>query len=119
MKRSMHLMWTLLALSGSVAAQEQAPAAEQEARTQFGGFELEIPKLASPAGCAYGPDGSLYVVESVAARVRVFDPKGTELRTFGSRGFGDKDLLDPRDVAVSAAGEVFVCDAGNHQIHVF
>lgn len=111
----MHITGALVALAVLAAAQET----KQDAHAAFGSFELQIPNLSSPAGCAFGPDGSLYVVESVAARVRVFDPKGTELRTFGTRGFGDKDLLDPRDVAVSAEGEVFVCDAGNHQVHVF
>jgi|688.fasta_scaffold02207_18 DNA-binding beta-propeller fold protein YncE len=63
---------------------------------------------------------ALYVADSQAHCVRVLDPHtGNELDRIGTRGSAAGELLGPRDVAVSASGEVFVADTGNHRVQVF
>jgi DNA-binding beta-propeller fold protein YncE len=79
---------------------------------------------------AIGPDGNLYVTDSVTATVTVVSPDGTVLRRWGWPGHGPgqflfvtKDNKDPTDVAVSIAagpdGKVYVSDSGNGRVEVF
>ena len=48
--------------------------------------------------------------------IKVFDLEGNFLYKFGKRGDGDGDFNDPRCLSVNRAGELIVCDAGNHRI---
>jgi len=81
--------------------------------------------LAGPVGIAVdGTLGRLYVAESAGDRVRRVDLATGEVEPFagtGAPGFsGDggaatlATLRSPRAVAVSAAGDVFIADSGNH-----
>jgi sugar lactone lactonase YvrE len=86
------------------------------------------------SGCteelAIGPDGNLYVTDSVTATVTVVSPDGKVLRRWGRPGSGPgqfdfitKDPRDPTDVAASIAvgpdGKVYVSDSGNARVEVF
>jgi hypothetical protein len=79
---------------------------------------------------AIGPDGNLYVTDSVTATVTVVSPDGTVLRRWGRPGsrpgqflFVTKATQDPNDVAASIAvgpdGKVYVSDSGNARVQVF
>jgi DNA-binding beta-propeller fold protein YncE len=79
---------------------------------------------------AIGPDGNLYVTDTVTATVTVVSPAGQVLRRWGRPGHGPgqfffvtKDPADPTDVAASIAvgpdGKVYVSDSGNGRVEVF
>ena len=70
-------------------------------------------------GVAFGPDGSVYVVEAGNKRVQRFSAAGEPELTWGEPGTGDGQFVDPIGIAVSAAGEVFVVDDRRNDIQVF
>jgi DNA-binding beta-propeller fold protein YncE len=81
--------------------------------------------LSDPRGVAVGPDGSIYIAEWLAARVRKVDPEGiiTTVAGNGKRGYaGDggpatKARLNlPMAVAAAADGTVLIADTCNHRI---
>jgi uncharacterized protein (TIGR03663 family) len=78
----------------------------------------------SPRGMAFGPDGSLYVVDMRNARVEQFAADGTFLRQFGSLGHNGGQLWresnrGPTGIAVGADGSVYVADTWNYRIQKF
>jgi DNA-binding beta-propeller fold protein YncE len=108
-----------------VIAALTAPARAQDEETsgappRLGIYQATIADLREPAAVAFAADGKLLVVEAHADSVGVFDANGARLATFGRRGSGEGELLDPHGVAVADwSGEVFVADSGNHRVVVF
>ena len=76
----------------------------------FGGFE-------SPCGVAF--NHAREIVVSAGNSVSVLTPNGTKLRSFGTRGSGPGQFLDPKGVAVDDEGNILVVDCGNHRIQKF
>ncbi|MDB5102137.1 MAG: hypothetical protein JWM80_6558 [Cyanobacteria bacterium RYN_339] len=76
-----------------------------------------------PAGLAFGADGTLYVTDASSQRLRKITRAG-QVSTLAGHSAGDADapvgqqaaFQDPSGLAVDAAGNVFVADAGNHRI---
>lgn len=64
-------------------------------------------------------DGLIYVVDSLAAQVKVFGPDGQLVRSFGAPGRLAGELDFPTGLAVTPAGEIFVSDQRNERIQVF
>jgi sugar lactone lactonase YvrE len=64
-------------------------------------------------------DRRIYVAESGAARVTVYDRDGDLLQTFGERGRNAGQLSEPTDVALDAHGDVWVLNGGNNRIEHF
>lgn len=72
-----------------------------------------------PTGLAYDPDfGELYVVDTLARQVCVFDMKGQLLRTFGSAGGEPGQFNFPTHIAVRN-GLVYVTDSLNFRVQAF
>jgi uncharacterized repeat protein (TIGR01451 family) len=81
-------------------------------------------KLNRPYGMAVGPDGSIYIADSMNHRIRKVDSAGTITTAYGNGltgttgGDGDggpallASLATPVDVAFDAAGNLFILDAG-------
>jgi hypothetical protein len=83
-----------------------------------------------PMGLAYGPDGSLYVADPAAQRIRVISPDGAVRTLAGggqehalwvAGGYVDGDVSrarfdEPSAVAVAKDGTVYIADTGNHCI---
>ncbi len=75
-----------------------------------------------PSGLAFGPDGSLYVAETGANRIRRIGPDGTISTVAGGAVVEggefatDAVLHNPRDVAVGPDGCLFVADTDNYRI---
>jgi DNA-binding beta-propeller fold protein YncE len=109
-----------LAFTGSAlsASPQSAPHSTGE-RPHLGGFVREITDLAEPSSAAFDEGGALYVVEPLAARVSVFDAAGKQTRSFGERGAGPGELLDPEGIGIAPDGEVYVSDAENDRVQVF
>lgn len=77
-------------------------------------------ELGKPVGVTVGPDGNVYVPDTHYQRVIVYAPDGRELRRWGRQGSGPGEFIYPTDVAVDAAGRVFVSEyGGNDRIQVF
>lgn len=75
--------------------------------------------LSRPTLLTTGGDGRLFVVDSDDVSVKEFSASGEPLRTLGGRGERPGQFLNPSDVAVSAAGEVWVSDLRAPRVTVF
>lgn len=83
-----------------------------------GGPALEA-ELVEPRGIAWGPDGSLYIADTIDLVVRRVAPDGT-ISIFAGTGEGgsegedgpatEAELSEPTDVAVDDAGNVYIAD---------
>ncbi len=88
-------------------------------------------ELSAPTGLDFGPDGSIYIVESGAATVRRVDPLGIITTVAGLNGqtcfpttavCGDGGpataarLTNPADVAIGPDGSLYIADRSNHRV---
>ncbi|MBI2095769.1 MAG: 6-bladed beta-propeller [Candidatus Omnitrophica bacterium] len=71
-----------------------------------------------PTGLAVDEE-RLYVVDTAAHRVQVFDLKGDLIGGFGQRGNGDGEFNYPTSVALDQEGRIYVVDTLNFRIQVF
>src|SRR5262245_52859495 len=60
-----------------------------------GAAAVTLGPLDEPSAVAIAPDGSIFVAETGASRVAVFDPRGRLLRRFGRPGDGNGELRRP------------------------
>jgi DNA-binding beta-propeller fold protein YncE len=75
--------------------------------------------LKRPTGLAYDPAGRrIYVADTHAHDVKVFDADGKLVTTLGRRGSGDGEFNFPTHLAF-ARGELYVTDTLNNRIQVF
>lgn len=76
----------------------------------------------NPIGIAVDAQGNVYVADSKNNRIRKVDPDGTVSTLAGSKngfadGAGTAALFNyPADVAIDAAGNLYVADLGNNRI---
>ncbi len=70
-------------------------------------------------GIATAPDGTLYVADSDGNRVWHVTADAEILQVWGSYGTAPGQFNRPWDVAVDAAGDVYVADTWNHRIQKF
>ena len=68
--------------------------------------------LAAPWGLAVDGAGNLYVTDTTLDAVVKFSTAGDVVTDWGTSGAGDSGFFDPRAVAVSATGCVYVVDPG-------
>jgi phage tail-like protein len=85
-----------------------------EASGSFGG-------LRPPGNAAFGPGGTLYLLDLARGVLRRFDPCACGFVTepcFGGLGDGPAQFRDPHGIAI-CRGRLFVCDTGHHRLAVF
>lgn len=75
--------------------------------------------LAEPRGVALAADGTIYTIDSFAARVTAFRPDGTVAYQWGKKGTGDGEFAEPWGIAVAPNGDVYVADTWNHRVQHF
>ncbi|WP_422446212.1 NHL repeat-containing protein [Thermoanaerobacterium sp. DL9XJH110] len=70
-----------------------------------------------PDGIAVdGERGLIYVSDTLAHRIEVFDMDGNFVKSIGGFGTGQSGFYFPRDLAVDDEGFLWVADSGNHRI---
>src|SRR6185436_1317195 len=74
-----------------------------------------------PTDVAWDKAGNIYIADGIGNtnRVAKFDKDGKFITQWGSTGAGPSQFTGVKSIAVSAAGDVFVADAGNKRIQVF
>ena len=65
------------------------------------------------------PDGSVYVLENINARIQKFTSTGVFVTKWGTHGTGDGEFDAPLGVAVAPDGSVYVADSINDRIQKF
>jgi DNA-binding beta-propeller fold protein YncE len=70
-------------------------------------------------GIAVTPDGSRTYVTTAASRIVVYDPSGNQVDEFGGRGGKLGKLEAPGQIALDAAGHLWVADRGNNRVQEF
>ena len=74
---------------------------------------------ASPRGLAVAPDGSVYVADPAGHLIWHMTLAGDVVDVWGSHGAAPGQFNEPADVAVDAAGNVYVADTWNHRVQKF
>lgn len=75
-----------------------------------------------PNAVVTAPNGDIYVAEghtdapTANARILKFDKDGKFLRSWGKRGKGDGELLQPHALAMDSRGRLFIGDRSNNRI---
>lgn len=64
-------------------------------------------------------DGNLYVVDTMNARVQIFDPDGNFLSAFGQFGDAPGMFARPKGIAVDSEGHIYVVDAAFNNVQIF
>ncbi len=80
----------------------------------FGGLVL-------PANMAFGVDGRIYLLDSEAVMLKLFDPCDCVFRAapcISGEGSEPRQLLNPHSVAIHN-GMLYVADTGNHRVSIF
>lgn len=72
-----------------------------------------------PSYLAVGPDGTLYVADSLNFRIQMFDPEGNLVGVFGSQGAGVGGFNKIKGLAFDNAGLLHVADAANSVVQIF
>ena len=74
-----------------------------------------------PTDVAWDKAGNIYIADGIGNNNRVakFDKDGRFITQWGSTGKGASQFTGVKSIAVSAAGDVYVADAGNKRIQVF
>lgn len=96
----------------------------------FGGLGNGLGKLNKPMGISINDAaGVIYVVDkpdytdangtTVGARVQTFDMNGVSLSSFGQYGEGVGQISSPVDVAFDKAGNLYISDSRQSQVHIF
>jgi DNA-binding beta-propeller fold protein YncE len=101
------------------AAPPLTEVAAGEVTTLVGPGSANAQPLAEPRGVALDENGLIYVAETGAKRVSVFDQAGQLVRRLGGPGQGEGTFDEPVAVAVDAAGDAHVADAQRNAIQVF
>lgn len=74
--------------------------------------------LYAPQGMAFGPEGHLYVANTLAANIAVFTPEGELVRTFGERGDGGGQFEQPKSVAFDSDGNLYVPEFRSGKVQI-
>ena len=103
-------------LSGSVWAAEATLVPEVSIGEIDGPDEYLFARIGS---LAVDGEGSVYVLDTQANHVRVFDATGTYRSTLGREGEGPGEFKRAETIAVLPAGRLLVRDPGNMRVQVF
>ncbi len=69
-----------------------------------------------PRGMAIGADGDIYLANTGGSRIVRLDPNGQPKASYGTKGNGRGELIEPTGVGVTASGDVLALDATQGKI---
>jgi len=75
--------------------------------------------LLSPTNIAIDREGRLYVSDTGAFLIQIYDADGAHLRTIGEQGLSPGNFALPKGIAVDREGRVYVVDAATQVIQIF
>jgi len=81
-------------------------------------FEISD-QLSQPSDVAVSDDGRIYVVDGVNSKIRIFNPSGQALASFGTAGSGNGEFKNPLGIDIDRSGRVYIADSGNHRVQIF
>jgi len=76
-------------------------------------------EMRAPVAVALDVQNRVYVLDADDNTVRIFDPAGTQLEKFGSKGKGTEGFNKPQGIAVDNRGSIYVADTGNYKLKKF
>lgn len=87
-------------------------------------------QLRQPTGLTVAPDGTIWVIDTIRSLIRIYNPDGTQVETWGEVGSEPGQFNFVRnpvrqdddnwaDVAFDSQGNIYVVDAGNHRVQKF
>ncbi len=85
-------------------------------------YHLETQSTSSlnlPSDVTVDKNGRIYVVDGGNHRIAVFNPDGSFITTFGTKGSLDGQFLFPLGISSDLNGRIYVADSGNFRIQVF
>jgi DNA-binding beta-propeller fold protein YncE len=74
--------------------------------------------LKKPLAVAITKD-RIYVIDAGDSKVKIFNPTGKLLLTFGGQGFKQGEFRFANGIAVDKSGKIYVADTGNARVQVF
>lgn len=104
---------------GIQVTRPHAPAGTPEHQLTFGGYGFGEGRFRHPADVAVGPEGHVFVVDSLLHLVQEFTHAGKFVGQFGSFGDGPGELNHPSAIAVEENGSIWIADTGNSRIQRF
>lgn len=72
-----------------------------------------------PSHLTTDDDGKLYVVDTMNARVQIFDSEGNFLQTFGQFGDAPGMFARPKGIGLDSEGHIYVVDAAFNNVQIF
>ena len=72
-----------------------------------------------PTALVFGPEGNLFVVDQLNARVQVLTADGDYVDELGTLGVGFGNFVRPKDVAVDEVGFIYVTDNAFNNVQLF
>lgn len=106
---------------GAQGAAAGAPGAQAGQGGRPQGSGIPGSGFSRPTDVSWDKAGNIYVADGIGNNNRVakFDKDGRFITHWGSTGKGPGQFMGVKAIAVSAAGDVYVADAGNKRIQVF
>jgi hypothetical protein len=63
--------------------------------------------------------GNIYIIDSKAAQIKVYDPQGNFIRAIGRQGQGPGEFQNPTNIQITAQQNIFVCDPNSRRVIFF
>ncbi|MDI6794816.1 MAG: 6-bladed beta-propeller [bacterium] len=86
---------------------------------EFGQWGKALGEFRLPQGIAVGPEGRIFVADTLNNRIQFFDRHGNFLGVIGQYGEGPGEFYHPTGIVVNDQEEVWVADYDNHRLQKF